>query len=63
VAADPQQYVEIAVALGTDTPFREAVVQQICQASPLLFEDPEAVDEHHRIFLEWIERSRSIPLG
>ena len=58
VASSAEQYVEIAVALGTDADFRREVVTKIREASHVLFDDDEAVDETERIFSELIERSR-----
>jgi predicted O-linked N-acetylglucosamine transferase (SPINDLY family) len=59
VASDCEEYVEKAVALGTDKSYRAAVVEQIREASPQLFEDMLAVREHERIFDELVEVARS----
>ncbi len=59
VAADIDDYVNKAVRLGTDADYRASVSSQIREASPLLFEDTEAVREHERIFQELIERAHS----
>jgi len=59
VASDAQHYVDIAIRLGTDVDFRMHIVDQIRQASPLLFEDPAVVREHERILQALVERSRS----
>ena len=59
IAADAAQYVDLAVALGTDSAWRNEVVNKIRQASPALFGDLEAVSEHERLFTELIESSRS----
>jgi predicted O-linked N-acetylglucosamine transferase (SPINDLY family) len=59
VASDPEQYVDIAVALGTDARFRSQVVERIRQASPVLFDDMEAVREHERIFSLLLRGARS----
>jgi predicted O-linked N-acetylglucosamine transferase (SPINDLY family) len=45
VAQTPKQYVEIAVRLGTDREYREAVREKISASSDALFEDLEAVRE------------------
>ena len=58
VASDPQHYIEIAVALGTDAKLRTEVVDKIRRASSVLFEDLEAVREHERIFSALIENAR-----
>ena len=60
LASDPRQYIEIAVALGTDAAYRSEVVEKIRCASPVLFEDVQAVREHERIFSELVEEARSI---
>ena len=59
VASDPEQYIEIAVALGTDAKFRTDVAGKIRRASPVLFEDMEAVREHERIFSLLLREARS----
>ncbi len=59
VVADAQQYIDRAVALGTDAAYRAEVVEKMRRASPALFGDLEAVSEHERIFMELIETSRS----
>ncbi len=58
VAADAQQYIDIAVRLGTNAVYREEVVARIRRASPALFEDPAAVLEHERIFGELAATAR-----
>lgn len=58
VAADPQDYVEKAVALGTDGDYRAFVQQRIREAGDLLFEDLEAVREHERIFQQLLQQAR-----
>ncbi len=59
VARDRDHYVELAVKLGTDAEFRAQVTEQIERASPVLFEDMEAVREHERIFSTLVELARS----
>ena len=59
VASTPEQYIDIAVALGTDAKFRAEVVEKIRRASPVLFEDMEAVREHERIFSGLLQEARS----
>lgn len=58
VAADAEQYIDIAVRLGTNAVYREEVVAKIRRASPTLFEDAEAVLEHERIFGELAATAR-----
>jgi protein O-GlcNAc transferase len=60
VANDPRQYVEIALALGTDREFCSAITTKIRAANPVLFEDVQAVREHERIFSELVDASRSV---
>ncbi len=59
VASDANHYLDIAVALGTDARFRAQVTEQIERASPVLFEDMEAVREHERIFSTLVELART----
>ncbi len=58
VATDAEHYVDIAVALGTDSSRRAEVVQKIRGASDALFEDHSAVMEHERLYGELIELAR-----
>ena len=48
VARNTQQYIELAVRLGTDAPYREAMRRRICAAKGLLFEDESVVHEWER---------------
>jgi len=50
IAQDADQYVDIAVALGTDREKREHLRRRIRQASPLLFDDLQAVRELEAFF-------------
>jgi predicted O-linked N-acetylglucosamine transferase (SPINDLY family) len=59
VAADADDYVNIAVTLATDRDYRATLEERIREASPRLFEDVEAVREYERIFQELIEEARS----
>ena len=59
VASDPEQYIDIAVTLGKDAEYRSRIVEKIRRASPVLFDDIEAVREHERIFSALVERARS----
>jgi predicted O-linked N-acetylglucosamine transferase (SPINDLY family) len=58
VASDAQQYVQIAVALGTDAAFRAEVAEKVRRSSPVLFEDLEAVREHQRLFRLLLDGAR-----
>ena len=59
VANDPQEYIDIAVRLGTDLAFRAEIEKRIQLTSPALFEDLEAVREHERIFRALVAEARS----
>lgn len=52
IARTPDEYVAIAVRLGTDLKFREEVKSGILSRSMVLFEDPEVVSEFERFFVE-----------
>jgi protein O-GlcNAc transferase len=52
VAQSPQQYVAIALRLGTDSGYREAVQANILSRCSVLFEDREVVREFERFFVE-----------
>jgi predicted O-linked N-acetylglucosamine transferase (SPINDLY family) len=52
VARDARDYVDIAVRLGTDKAFREAVSQRILERNPVLFEDRAVVAELARFLRE-----------
>ena len=57
IAADMREYAELAIQTGMDADYRHSVSGKIMAASPVLFEDMEAVREHERIFLQLIEQS------
>jgi protein O-GlcNAc transferase len=52
VAQSPEQYVAIALGLGTDSGYREEVKAEILSRCPVLFEDMEVVREFERFFVE-----------
>lgn len=52
VAADPDDYVRIAVRLGTQEDYRRYVRSEILRRNDVLFEDPRVVSEFERFFLE-----------
>ncbi len=58
VASDPQHYVEIALRLGTDGDFRQAVCARIRATSDALFEDAQAVRELEQFFQHAVESRR-----
>ena len=49
----------LLASLAAEPDFRAAAVKEIREASPVLFEDTEAVRECERIFEELIEEARS----
>jgi tetratricopeptide (TPR) repeat protein len=55
VARDEAHYAELAVALATQPEYRAAAIERLRRATPALFDDTTAVDEHHRLFTEMIE--------
>ena len=59
VASTPEEYVEMAVALGTDPGLRSRVEAKTRETSDAIFEDADAVREHVRIFSELVELARS----
>ena len=61
VAASPEEYIDMAVGLGSDEDRRAAVVDKIRTASVRLFEDMEAVREHERLFVQMVDEARSGP--
>jgi predicted O-linked N-acetylglucosamine transferase (SPINDLY family) len=58
LAESLDDYVEIAVQLGTDALYRSGVEAQIAAASGVMFEDNAIIDEHQRVFEMLIEQSR-----
>ncbi len=59
VASDADDYVEIALRLGTDEDYRAAVVEQIRESAEVLFEDVQAVEEYERIFEQLVGEGQS----
>ena len=58
VASDPQEYVDIAVRLGTDRAYRETIRAKIASTSDVLFEDIETVRELEQFFQRAIQERR-----
>ena len=52
VASTPQEYIRLALRLGTDRGFRTAMKRQLAAASDAVFDDLQAVREHERFFEE-----------
>jgi predicted O-linked N-acetylglucosamine transferase (SPINDLY family) len=59
VASSPEEYVDIAVRLATETDFRHAVEGEIGRASPVVFEDNNVVAEYEQIFERLVTEARS----
>lgn len=59
VAATPEQYVEIAVRLGTDPDFRGDMRAGIARSSAVLFEDRDVVRPYEQFFESAIQVPRS----
>ena len=57
VARDAREYVDIAVRLGTDKAFREAVRKRILEHNSVLFEDGAVVTEFARFLQETAARA------
>jgi predicted O-linked N-acetylglucosamine transferase (SPINDLY family) len=55
VVSSPQEYVDLAVRIASESDYRAAVVERLRERTSVLFEDPGAVSEHERILSEWIE--------
>jgi len=51
IAGSEDEYVDIAVRLGTDAEYRRGIHERILEVTPLLFEDIR-VREFERFFLE-----------
>ena len=49
------QYIDLAVRIGTDAEYRHDLTTRLSQVSDGLFEDPLAVTEHERIFDELLQ--------
>lgn len=58
VADSPEDYVAIALRLGTNADYRAAVAERIGERSEVLFEDMGAVREYERIFGELVDEAR-----
>jgi len=59
IARRGEEYVDIAVRLGTDPEYRADVARRIRASSPPLFENMEAVRELEQVLQELIDKSRS----
>ena len=59
IAEDAQTFVELALRLAKDFPFREAMKKRIATNSHHLFERHEAVRDMERFFIAAVEASRN----
>jgi predicted O-linked N-acetylglucosamine transferase (SPINDLY family) len=59
VANSADDYVRLAVRLGTDRDWRQHVSRRIHESQGRLFEDSQAIAEHERLFRDLAHRSRA----
>jgi predicted O-linked N-acetylglucosamine transferase (SPINDLY family) len=59
VAASPQQYVDVAVRLGSDRGEKLDAAAKIREAAPILFENASVAVELEQCLLELVEQARS----
>jgi len=52
IAADPREYVDIAVRIATDPAYAQVLRRRILVHNHVLFEDPRVVEEFERFFIE-----------
>jgi predicted O-linked N-acetylglucosamine transferase (SPINDLY family) len=55
IAADPQEYIDIAVRIGTDRQYAEILRSRILSRNHVLFEDSRVVSEFERFFIEALD--------
>ncbi len=58
VASDPQDYVSMAVRLGTDPEYRDTIRSKVLSTSDVLFEDIEAVRQFERFIQHAVQLRR-----
>ena len=63
IARDREEYVAIAVRLGTDRAYRAQLRERILARNHLLFEDRRVVTEFERFFVEAVAGARRAPTG
>ncbi len=56
-AGSPEDYVKIAVQIGTDPRYRQSLRDRILAANAALYEDSRVVQEFERFFLEAVSRA------
>ena len=59
IAASQEEYVDIAIRLGTDSDYRKETESRIAEASDVLFDNRAAVRDFERILLGMIAEARS----
>ena len=59
IAADPKEYVEVAVRLGTDPAWRQEIRQRILEQKHLLYDNELAVQELEQFLIQAVERART----
>ena len=59
VAASAEEYIELAVRLGTDGDWRRSISDRILAASHVLFEDLDVVRQHEQFFEQAFRTARS----
>jgi predicted O-linked N-acetylglucosamine transferase (SPINDLY family) len=60
IASSPEEYIKIAVKLGTDPDFRKSVAEKIRQKNDILFENLEGAREFEHFCLTAIQQSKSL---
>lgn len=55
IARDPQDYVDVAVRIGTDGSYAHALRERILSRNHVLYEDPRVVGEFERFFIDALD--------
>jgi protein O-GlcNAc transferase len=58
IASTPEEYVDLAVRLGSDPAWRESIESRIRETSGILFDNSDAVRDHEQLFLAMIAEAR-----
>jgi protein O-GlcNAc transferase len=58
IARDPQDYVDIAVRVGTDGSYAHDLRERILSRNQVLYEDPRVVSEFERFFSDALGHER-----
>jgi len=56
IAADAERYIAQAARLGTDADYRRRVVGRLSAATPKLFDDHQAAEDHARFFAKTVSQ-------